>query len=80
MTSTPKEESRDISHQGQRKPATQGNCEYAGVTVKGILDKSADITIMNGDALKKVAAVSRHNKKALKAADKTPVGYDNQPF
>ena len=50
-----------------------------GVPVKGIIDSSADITIINGDVFKKIAAVSRLKKKAFKAADKIPVGYDNRP-
>ena len=35
------------------------------------------MTIINGDVFKKIAHLE---KKAFKAADKTPVGYDNQPF
>ena len=51
-----------------------------GAPAKSIIDSGADITIINGDVFKKIAAVSHLKKKAFKAADKSPVGYDNQPF
>jgi len=48
--------------------------------VKGIIDSGADISIMNGDIFKKVAAVAHIRNKEFKPPDKTPVGYDNRPF
>ena len=54
--------------------------DLQGLPVMGIIDSGADITIMNGDMFKKVAAIARLKKKAFKAADKTSYGYDNKPF
>ena len=51
-----------------------------GLPVQGVIDSGADITIMNGDTFKKVAAIARLRKKAFKSADKIPYGYDNKPF
>ena len=51
-----------------------------GLPVQGVIDSGADITIMNGDVFKKVAAIARLRKKAFKSADKIPYGYDNKPF
>ena len=54
--------------------------DLQGLPVMGVIDSGADITIMNGDVFKKVAAIARLKKKAFKSADKTPYGYDNKPF
>ncbi len=41
---------------------------------------SADITIMNGDMLKKISIAVRLKKKDLRPADKSPRAYNRQPF
>ena len=51
-----------------------------GLPVQGVIDSGANITIMNGDTFKKVAAIAQLRKKAFKSADKIPYGYDNKPF
>ena len=51
-----------------------------GVSVSGLVDTGADITIMKGETFRKVASVAHLKKKHFKAADKTPHGYDQQPF
>ena len=54
--------------------------DLQGLPVMGLIDSGADITIMNGDVFKKVAAIAWVKKKAFKATNKTPYGYDNKPF
>ena len=54
--------------------------DLQGLRVSGVIDSGADITIMNGDVFKKVAAIARLSKRAFKPADKIPYGYDNTPF
>ena len=54
--------------------------DLQGLPVSGVIDSSADITIMNGDVFKKVAAIAQLSKRAFKPADKIPYGYDNTPF
>ena len=54
--------------------------EVQGVVIPGLVDTGADITIINGEAFKKVASVARLKKRQLKAVDKTPYGYDRRPF
>ena len=51
-----------------------------GVPVTGVIDTGADITIMNGTLLKKVAATAKLKKKQLKKADKCPRTYDRRQF
>jgi len=46
----------------------------------GIVDFSADITIMGGSLFKKVANVARLWKRDFKSADKVPHSYDQHPF
>ena len=50
------------------------------LTVSGMIDSGADITIMNGDVSKKVAAIGWLSNRAFKPADKIPYGYDSIPF
>ena len=54
--------------------------EVQGVSVDGIIDTGADISIMGGEVFKKVAAVAKLRKSHLKKADKTPHNYDQTPF
>ena len=49
-----------------------------GVPVTSVIDTEADITIMNGTLLKKVAATAKLKKKQLKKADKCPRTYDRR--
>jgi len=64
----------------------KGSCPHKvtvdlqGLPVLGVIDSGADITIMNGEVFRKVAAITRLKKKAFKVSDKTPCGYDNKPF
>ena len=51
-----------------------------GVSVSGLAETGAEITIMNGETFQKVASVAHLKKKHFKAADKTPNGYDQRPF
>ena len=44
------------------------------------MDSGADITIINGDLLKQVAATAKLKKKDLKKAGKTPLTYDHKTF
>ena len=53
--------------------------EIQGVPAEGVIDSGADITIIEGELFKKVAAVARLKKKDLKEADKTPHNYDQSP-
>ena len=46
----------------------------------GVIDSGLDIMIMCGTLLHKVAVVAKLHKKDLKPLDKTPCGYDWQPF
>jgi len=54
--------------------------DVEGVTVNGIVDTAADITIMGGTLFKKVAAVARLRKKSFKPCDKQALNYDRQPI
>ena len=51
-----------------------------GVPVYGIVETTADITIIAGSLFRKVATVARLKKKNLKPADKIPCNYDQWPF
>ena len=54
--------------------------QVQGVPAVGIVDSAADITIMGGSLIKKVASVVRLWKKDFKSTDKVPHGYDQRPF
>ncbi len=54
--------------------------QIQGVTVMGVIDTGADITIMNGTLFKKVAATAKLKKKQFKKADKCPRTYDRRQF
>ena len=51
-----------------------------GVPAHGIIDSGADITIMDKNLFKKVAAVAKFKKRYLKRPDKVPRNYDHMPF
>ena len=46
----------------------------------GVIDSSADITILGAELFKLVASVARLKKSAFKKPEKTPYTYDHQPF
>jgi len=46
--------------------------EVQGVAVDGVIDTGVDISILGGEAFKKIAAVVKLRKSHLKKADKTP--------
>ena len=54
--------------------------EVQGVPMFGIVDSGADITIIGAELFKKDAAVAKLRKKDFKKSDKSPHGYDGQPF
>ena len=68
----------DVKDQGSHTVCVPLQVE--GVPAYGLVDTSADITIIGPRLFKKVAAVSRLKKKDFKPADKTPHGYDGRPF
>ena len=49
-----------------------------GVPAQGVVDSGGDITIIEGDLFKRVAAVAK--LKNLKKPDKVPRTYDHRPF
>ena len=51
-----------------------------GFSTDGIIDSGANITIMNGDLFKKLAAAAHLKKTDLKPADKSPHAYNRQPL
>ena len=46
----------------------------------GVVDTSADITIINDPMFKRVAASASLHRRDFKAPDKTPHGYGQKPF
>ena len=52
----------------------------AGVPVIGVVDSRSDITIVNGELMKRVAAVAKLQKRDLKKPDKMPTTCDCRPF
>ena len=52
----------------------------AGVPVDGVVDTGADITIVGGEAFKRIAAVARLRRRDVRPADKTPHTYDQKTF
>ena len=56
------------------------NVEVQGVPTLSITDTGADITIMDGELFKKVAAAARLRKRDLKKVDCVPCTYDGKQF
>ena len=56
------------------------NIQVQGVPARGIVDSGADISIMGGELLKKVAAVANLWKRELRKADKVPRTLTRGPF
>ena len=50
------------------------------VSVEGIVDTGADITIMSGDIFKHVAVVGKLRKRDFKAVHNTSHNYDCKPY
>ena len=48
--------------------------------MSGVIDTTADVTIMGDQVFKNVAAVAKLCKKDFKPADKTSYTYDKKPF
>ena len=66
-----------VKDMGSRAQLAKVNIQ--GVPAEGVVDSGADITIMNGELFKHVAAFA-HLKKNFKRADKTLRTYDMRPF
>ena len=71
---------RQIRITDQGSGTRSARVEIHGVPAQGIVDTTADITIMGGQLFKEVASVARLRKKDFKPADKTPRTYSRQPF
>ena len=50
------------------------------VSVEGVVDTAADITIIEAGAFKRVESVAKLMRRALKPVDKTPHTYDQRTF
>ena len=64
-------------HGGRQQYA---DVQIEGVPARGIVDSGAEITIMNGKLLERIAAVTRLKKSRLKPADRIPRTYDRKIF
>ena len=51
-----------------------------GIPAQGVINSGADITIINADLFKNIAAAAKLRKKAFKQPDKVPYTYDQKPF
>ena len=51
-----------------------------GVPARGVIDSGADITIINADLFKNIAAATELRKKAFKQPDKVPYTYNQKLF
>ena len=67
-----------VNYQGS-KPR-YANVSVAGVSVAGVIDTGADITISNGALFLKVAAAAHLKKKDFQRVDKVPRAYNQQKF
>ena len=67
-----------IQDQGSKPP--KAKVVVGGVSMLGVIDTAADVTIMGGEMFKEVAAIAKLRKKDFKPADKTPYNYDKKPF
>ena len=67
-----------VSDQGS-KPR-YANVLIKGVPATGVIDTGADITIMNGPMLAKIAAAARLKKKDFQPANKVPGTYSQECF
>ena len=84
LASTGSESEEETSEVHQfRDQGSKPRCakvEVQGVPMFGILDTGADITIMGSALFKKVAAAAKLRKRDFKKPDRSPQGYDGQPF
>ena len=67
-----------VSDKGSKPQKAQVRIE--GVPVDGLVDSGADITIIGGEAFKKVAAAAKLRKRDFKPPDKIPRTYNQQIF
>ena len=51
-----------------------------GVPMYGVVDSTADLTIIGGDAFKQVAAAAKLKKRDFKSPDQLPHNYDRRPI
>ena len=83
LYSSDDEQEAGVSVVEVRDHGSQPQCarvEIQGVPVFGVIDSGADITIIGGNLLRRVASVAKLRKKDLKPADKVPRNYDQRPF
>ena len=82
LYSSDDEQEAGVSVVEVRDHGSQPQCARVeiGVPVFGVIDSGADITIIGGNLLRRVASVAKLRKKDLKPADKVPRNYDQRPF
>ena len=83
LYSSDEEKEAEVSVVEVRDHGSHPQCarvEIQGVPVFGVIDSGADITIIGGNLLRRVASVAKLRKKDLKPADKVPRNYDQRPF
>ena len=84
LYSSDEEKEAEVSVVEVRDHVSHPQCarvEIQGVPVFGVIDSGADITIIGGNLLRRVASVAKLlRKKDLKPADKVPRNYDQRPF
>ena len=83
LYSSDEEKEAEVSVVEVRDHGSHPQCarvEIQGVLVFGVIDSGADITIIGGNLLRRVASVAKLRKKDLKPADKVPRNYDQRPF
>ena len=74
LYSSDDEQEAGVSVVEVRDHGSQPKCarvEIQGVPVFGVIDSGADITIIGGNLLRRVASVAKLRKKDLKPADST---------
>ena len=54
--------------------------EVQGISMYGIVDSGADITIMGGEMLKRSAREARLKRRHFQKPDQVPLTYDHRPF
>ena len=67
-----------VSDEGSKSQCARVGLQ--GVPAYGIIDTAADITIVGGRLLKKIATIAHLKKKNLKPPDKKPDTYDQRTF
>ncbi len=83
LYSSDEEEDGDVDVVRAPDKASRPRCapvDIQGVPAYGVIDSGSDITIIGGELLRKVAAVTKLRKKDLKPPDRAPRNYDQRPF